>query len=215
MKKLLIGCAVLLALVAVGGTIGSYMVYRKVSSTVSGFAELATIPELERSVKNRTPFQAPASGEVKPAQLDRYMSVQQKVRSRLGTRVAEFERKYRTLLAKDSATVTDAPALISAYRDLATAYVEAKRVQVDALNEAGLTLDEYRWVRRQAYAALGMPMMDLDMSQLVHEVQSGRTPTSPVATTPLGPSGSPARLKLVEPHRKTLEANAGLAFFGL
>jgi hypothetical protein len=215
MKKLLIGCAVLLALVAVGGAIGSYMVYRKVSSTVSGFAELATIPELERSVKNRTPFQAPASGEVKSAQLDRYMSVQQKVRSRLGTRVAEFEQKYRTLLAKDSATVTDAPAVISAYRDLATTYVEAKRVQVDALNEAGLSLDEYRWVRRQAYAALGMPMMDLDMSQLVQEVQSGRTPTSPVATTPLGPSGSPATVKLVEPHRKTLEANAGLAFFGL
>ena len=215
MKKLLIGCAVLLALVAVGGTIGSYMVYRKVSSTVSGFAELATIPELERSVKNRTPFQAPASGEVKPAQLDRYMSVQQKVRSRLGTRVAEFEQKYRTLLAKDSATVTDAPALISAYRDLATTYVEAKRVQVDALNEAGLSLDEYRWVRRQAYAALGMPMMDLDVTQLVQEVQSGRTPTSPVATRPLGPSGSPATVKLVEPHRKTLEANAGLAFFGL
>jgi hypothetical protein len=191
------------------------MVYRKVSSTVSGFAELATIPELERSVKNRTPFQAPASGEVKSAQLDRYMSVQQKVRSRLGTRVAEFEQKYRTLLAKDSATVTDAPALISAYRDLATTYVEAKRVQVDALNEARLSLDEYRWVRRQAYAALGMPMMDLDMSQLVQEVESGRTPTSPVATTPLGPSGSPATVKLVEPHRKTLEANAGLAFFGL
>jgi hypothetical protein len=143
------------------------------------------------------------------------MSVQQKVRSRLGARVAEFEQKYRTLLAKDSATVTDAPALISAYRDLATTYVEAKRVQVDALNEAGLSLDEYRWVRRQAYAALGMPMMDLDMSQLVQEVQSGRTPTSPVATTPLGPSGSPATVKLVEPHRKTLEANAGLAFFGL
>jgi len=215
MKKLLIGCAVLLALVAVGGSIGSYMVYRKVSSTVSGFAELATIPELERSVKNRTPFQEPASGEVKPAQLDRYLSVQQKVRSRLGARVAEFEQKYRTLLAKDSATVTDAPALISAYRDLATTYVEAKRVQVDALNEAGLSLDEYRWVRRQAYAALGMPMMDLDMSQLVQEVQSGRTPTNPVSTTPLGPSGSPATVKLVEPHRKTLEENAGLAFFGL
>jgi hypothetical protein len=105
--------------------------------------------------------------------------------------------------------------LISAYRDLATGYVEAKRVQVDALNEAGLSLDEYRWVRRQAYTALGMPMMDMDVAQLVQQVQSGGTPARPVTTTPLGLSGTPATLKLVEPHRKVLEANAGLAFFGL
>ena len=215
MKKLAIGCVIFIALAVVGGTIGSYMVYRKVSSTMSGFAELATIPKLERSVRNQAPFRAPASGDVTPAQLDRYMSVQQKVRSRLGTRAAEIEEKYRTLLAKDSATVTDVPALIRAYRDLATGYVEAKRVQVNALNEAGLSLDEYRWVRRQAYAALGVPMMDLDIPQLVQEVQSGRTPAHPVTTTPLGPSGTPTTLKLVEPHRTTLEANAGLAFFGL
>jgi hypothetical protein len=215
MKKLAIGCVVLIAVVAIGGTIGSYMIYRKVSSTVSGFAELATIPEIERSVTNRTPFRAPASGELSPAQLDRYLTVQRRIRTHLGARVNEFERRYRTLLAKDSATVTDAPALISAYRDLATGYVEAKRVQVDALNEAGLSLDEYRWVRRQAYTALGMPMMDMDVAQLVQQVQSGGTPARPVTTTPLGLSGTPATLKLVEPHRKVLEANAGLAFFGL
>jgi hypothetical protein len=215
MKKLAIGCVVLIAVVAIGGTIGSYMIYRKVSSTVSGFAELATIPEIERSVTNRTPFRAPASGELSPAQLDRYLTVQRRIRTHLGARVNEFERRYRTLQAKDSATVTDAPALISAYRDLATGYVEAKRVQVDALNEAGLSLDEYRWVRRQAYTALGMPMMDMDVAQLVQQVQSGGTPARPVTTTPLGLSGTPATLKLVEPHRKVLEANAGLAFFGL
>jgi hypothetical protein len=215
MKKLAIGCVVLIAVVAIGGTIGSYMIYRKVSSTVSGFAELATIPEIERSVTNRTPFRAPASGELSPAQLDRYLTVQRRIRTHLGARVNEFERRYRTLLVKDSATVTDAPALISAYRDLATGYVEAKRVQVDALNEAGLSLDEYRWVRRQAYTALGMPMMDMDVAQLVQQVQSGGTPARPVTTTPLGLSGTPATLKLVEPHRKVLEANAGLAFFGL
>jgi hypothetical protein len=31
----------------------------------------------------------------------------------------------------------------------------------------------------------------------------------------VGPTGSPVVQKLVEPHRKALEENAGLAFFGL
>ena len=53
MKKAVIGCLVLVAVLAVGAAVASYVVYRKVSTTMSGFAELATIPELDRSVRNQ------------------------------------------------------------------------------------------------------------------------------------------------------------------
>ena len=119
------------------------------------------------------------------------------------------------LLAKDSATVADAPEIISAYRDLAAAYMDAKRAQVDALNRAGLSMEEYRWTRSRAYAALGVPLMDLDVARIIEGVKEGRRPAAPAYRMTVDPTGSPAVQKLVEPHRKALEANAGLAFFGL
>ena len=215
MKKLLIGCLVLAVVLAVTAGAASYYLYRKVDSTISGFKELGTVPELERSVRNKTPFTPPASGELTGAQLERYLAVQQQVRARLGAGAAEIEQKYKTLLAKDSATIVDAPAIISAYRDLAKTYVEAKRAQVAALNDAGLSLDEYRWVRRQAYAGIGMPLMELDVAQIMADVKAGHTPAQPTPSLNLTPTARPATVKLVEPHRKALEANAGLAFFGL
>lgn len=214
MKKAVIGCLILLGILVVSAGAASYFIYRKVSTTMAGFAELGTVPALERSVRNQAPFVPPASGELTTRQVDRLLGVQQAVRTRLGQRVGEFERKYETLLAKDSATVLDVPQLVSAYRDLAQAYVEAKRAQVDALNDAGLSLAEYRWVRTQSYAALGVPMADFDLARIVDDVRSGRTPAQP-PTPVIGPSGTDASRKLVEPHRKTLERNAGMAFFGL
>jgi hypothetical protein len=215
MKKAVIGCVIVMALLGVAAAVASYMAYRKVTATVAGFSQLGTVPELDRSIRTQASYDPPRSGEPSQAQVERLVQVQQAVRARLGTRVGEFERKYHTLLQKDSAAVTDIPALVSAYSDLAAGYVDAKRVQVEALNEAGFSLEEYRWVKRQTYGALGMPMMDLDVARMVTYVKNGRAPVQPDYRLPVGPTGSPASQKLVEPYRKTLEANAGIAFFGL
>jgi hypothetical protein len=215
MKKLAIGCAVLLAIGFLGAVGASYFAYHKVTSAFAGFAELGTLPEIERSVRKQGPYTAPPGGEPSPGQIDRLLGVQQAVRARLGARAEEIERRYRKLLAKDSATVVDAPEIISAYRDLAGAYMDAKRAQVEALNSAGFSLEEYRWTRSQVYAALGVPLMDLDVARMIADVKEGRQPEAPAYRMTVGPTGSPAVQKLVEPHRKVLEANTGLAFFGL
>ena len=215
MKKLAVGCVVLLALGVIGAGGASYFAYRKVSSTFAGFAELGTVPELERSVRNQRPFTPPPGGEPTQAQIAHLLEIQEAVRSRLGARADEIEHRYRRLLAKDSVTVVDAPELISAYRDLAGAYVDGKRAQVDALNHAGLSLEEYRWTRSRAYAALDMSLLDVDVSGIIEDVKAGRQPQTP-ATRPAGaPAPSPALRTRVAPHRRALEANVGLAFFGL
>ncbi len=215
MKKIAIGCAVVVVLLAAAAGVGSYLVYRKVSSAFGDFAQLATVPQLERSVRNQSSFTPAPSGELTEAQLQRLMRVQATVRARLGEKGAEFQQRYRALLEKDKATALDMPALVSAYRDIAVGYIDAKRAQVDALNEAGFSIAEYRWVRNQVYAALGMPMMDLDVAKIVEDVRAGRTPGEPERSIPLGPTGPPANQELVKPHKKTLEDNAALAFFGL
>jgi hypothetical protein len=215
MKKLAIGCAVLMLVGVVGAGGASYFAYRKVSSTFAGFAELGTLPELERSVRNQRPLAPPAGGEPSQAQLDRLLLVQQAVRTRLGVKAEEIERRYQRLLAKDSATVVDLPELVSAYRDLAGAYVDAKRAQVDALNRTGLSLEEYRWTRSRAYAALGMSLLDVDVAGIIEDVRTGRAPATPAVRLAEPASASPGLRRRVEAHRNTLEANAGLAFFGL
>jgi hypothetical protein len=214
MKKLVVGCLVVGGLLGVAGAAGSYVVYRKVRSGVSRFAQLATVRDLEKSVRNQAEFTPPASGELTPRQLERFLEVQQGVRQRLGRSVDELERKYRSQLEKKEATAADLPALVSAYGDLAAGFVDGKRAQVEALNQTGFSLAEYRWVRTQAYAAIGIEMVGLDLAQLIDDVTNGRTPASNSRLEP-APPASGRNQELVAPHRKVLEENVGLAFFGL
>ena len=218
MKKIAIGCGVIAIVALVAAAVATYFVVNKVQSTFAEFAALGEIPQIERGVRNKAPFTPPASAELTEPQVARFVQVQQQIRSLLGTRFAEFEANYKDLserMNRNQGTVFDAPAVINAYRDLTKAYVEAKRAQVAALNEAGLSLDEYRWIRTQAYAALGVPITDFDMSRVIEDIKEGREPQQPTGGVTVGPTGPEANRPLVEPHRTTLEANAALPFFGL
>ena len=216
MKKILIALAVVAALAFVAFVGAGYYVYRQVRSTVSQFAELGQVREIERGLRLRGAYTPPASAELTEAQVAKFMRVQAQVRQRLGERAAEFERKYRTLAQKDEPSLGDAPAVIAAYRDVAAAWIDAKRRQVDALNEAGLSLEEYRWIRDQAYRALGMPYVDLDISRIVAESAGG----APVHESgqlrgSIGETGPEANRRLIEKFKKDLENNVALASFGL
>lgn len=221
MKKLAIGCGLLLVLLLVGGAVAAYVVYSKVKSTVAEFAALGEIPAIERGVRNTGTFTPPDSGELTEAQVVRYVKVQQDVRALLGARFDEFQTKYAELskrMDKNQSTALDAPSVIAAYRDLARTYVDAKKAQVEALNRAGFSLGEYRWVRQQAYAAIGMPVMDLDVSKFIEDVTSGKSPEqrhAPSLGGSMGPTGPEANKTLVAPHKKGLEDNAALSYFGL
>jgi len=215
-KKVAIGCMSVLVVLVVSAGIVSFIAYRMISSTVSEFAQLARVPDLERSIRNQSAFAPPAAGELSRSQVDRFVSVQKTVRARLGARFEEFQIRYRDLLKKDDATALDLPQLVRAYRDVAAAYVDGKQAQVDALNEAGLSLQEYRWIGRQAYIALGVPMMHVDVGEIIDAIRNGRTPPDPEpGTIPIGPSGPAVNQQLVAPHRKPLEDNAPLRLFDL
>jgi hypothetical protein len=216
MKKLVIGCLGVLVLAGVGVAGVSYYLYRQVRSTVSQFAELGQIPEIERGVRLRGAFVPPSSEEVTPSQVDRFMRVQTQVRQHLGERFAELDQKYKTLSQKQNATIADAPSLIAAYRDVAAAWLDAKRTQVTALNDAGLSLEEYRWIRSQGYRALGVPYVDFDVGKMTEAIRAGRaTEQSGQLLGAIGPSGPVRNRTLFEPFRKQLEDNMPLASFGL
>ena len=216
MKKLAIGCLIIAGLGAVAAAGIGYYAYRQVKTTVSQFAELGQVPDIERGIRAQGAYAPPSSGELTGAQVERFMRVQTRIRERLGERFAELERKYKTLTDKKEATITDAPALIAAYRDIAAAWLDAKRTQVEALNDAGLSLAEYRWIRNQAYQAIGMPFVDLDLGRMVEQARSGeKVAEAGRLGGAIGKAGPEANRKLVEQFKKQLEDNVALATFGL
>lgn len=218
MKKIAIGCGILLVLLVIGGAIGTYFVVNKVKSTVEEFASLASVPDIEREITNRAGFAAPPSGELSDEQVSRYIRVQEHMRTHLGVRFDELNSKYQDLSRRMNAqqgSVLDAPEIIGAYRDLAKTYVDAKRAQVQALNQHGFSLNEYRWVRQQAYAALGVPIMNMDVSAFIEDVKEGNTPDQAKLEGAIEPTGPERNRQLVAPHKKVLEDNVALSFFGL
>ena len=216
MKKVAIGCLIVFVVAGVAVVGIGYYGYLKVRSTVAQLAELQKVPEIERGIRVKTPFVVPASGELTASQVDKFMKVTNAVRDRLVKDMAAFEKNYKTLAGKKDFTAADMPALLSAYSDMAIGWLDAKRAQVEALNEVGLSLDEYRWIRSEAYRALGVPFVDLDFARIAEQARSGGQPSAPVliggAFTGPGPASN---LKLVEKYRKQLEDYVPLASFGL
>lgn len=216
MKKFAIGCGVIVLLLGVAGVVVGYYLYRQVGSAVSQLSELSQIPEIERGISNRRAFTPPPTGDLTREQVERLVRVQTSIRSHLGNSIAKIETRYKALLTQDQSSIRDLPQLISAYRDLASTWVDAKHQQVAALNETGFSLDEYQWVREQAYTALGVPFVEFDITRAMDAVRNGQSPDeiTPLKGT-VEPGGSPTNRALVEGFRKQLEANIGLAALGL
>ena len=222
MNKFAIGCVGLLGVGVVGPAGASYYAYHRVTSAVAPLAELGSLAEIEGSVRKQGPYTPPVSGEPSPKQVERLLDVQQAVRARLGTRADEVYRRYRPYFEPvNGATVPVGGAVDSAVMgfrmslDLAGIYMEGKRAQVEALNRVGVSLEEYRWTRSRVYAAIGMPLPELDIAGIIADVQEGRQPATQAYPATEVPAGSPTVRRLVEPHRKVLEQNVGMAFFGL
>ena len=215
MKKVAIGCLVVLVVAGIAVAGGSYWAYMKVKATVQQFAQLSQVGEIERSVRKKDVYAPPASGELTAKQVNQLVQVLKSVRDRTGQNTAAFQRNYQALAQKKDATVIDLPSLVAAYRDIASGWLDAKKAQVDALNEAGLSLAEYRWIRAEAYRALDIPFFAVDFGRLADQVKSGTMPAeAPLDAVPSG-DVPPGNRKLVEPHRKEFEDYLPFVAFGL
>jgi hypothetical protein len=217
MKKLALGCGLVLVLTGMAAAGAAYFIYRQVSPLVSQFAEFGQVAEIERGVRRRGPFNPPPTAELTERQVQQLVQVQEQLRRRLGAHMKTFEAKYRELANRQDATLADAPAVLQAYGDLARTWLDAKKTQIEALNAADLSLEEYRWIRHEAYRALGQPFVDLDVGKLVEHARRGVHDSEAVgelrgAIQSFGPESN---RKLIERVKKLLEENLALAAFGL
>src|SRR5690606_28726242 len=98
--------------------------------------------------------------------------------------------------------------LASAYADILRLVVEAKELQVEALNANGFSLSEYAWVRGQVIRAAGYETFQVDLSALADDA-------SGAARRELQTTMVASNVELVKPYAEELEAMVPLAAFGL
>lgn len=203
MKKALGGCLIVaLLLLVLGGGALWWFVLRPAWNAGSQFmgaaTQLAELAQIDMQVTNRSVWTPPSDGIVPDASLQRFLAVQQTLQARVGTQLRVLETKYEELESRTTASGTE-PGLIDvvgAYGDLFALVREAKLAQVEALNAQGMSLDEYRWVRGEAYTALGLTDTDTAPDML----QGGAL------------ASNAERLR---PHRELLLQTAATAWLGL
>jgi len=159
MGKFLGGCLIvgLLLIAGVGGG-GYYFVYKPLSEFGGDIVRITKeYQELDGKVADRSSYAPPRDGVLSEEQFQRFLAVQRHMRSGMEARFSELEEKYEALRQRadgerGSPGVTE---MASAYREIGDLLVLAKRQQVEALNQQRFSLEEYKWVREQAYQALG------------------------------------------------------------
>jgi hypothetical protein len=220
MKKFAIGCAIVLVVLLVLGGIAGYFIWSKVGGSITGITKFTTsmqaVAEIEKEVKNTSAFTAPDNGELTEEMVSRFMKVQEHMQAKLGKRVDEFKATYDKLdknlkAEKRDASFTEA---MSALGDLASLLKDAKRAQVEGLNQTGFSIREYEWVRTQAYAAVGVIAGGFDMTKFAEQVKAGDTEGLSKADKEPLPDVPEKNKALIAPYEKQLKEWAPLAFFG-
>lgn len=216
MKKFLIGCLGLIVVLSIAGGIAGYIfVYRPISAGVKNITtnvqQIEEISKLDENISNKNSFAVPDDSVLSAAQVERYMTVQKTITDTLSEEIKVLDEKYTSLKHEDDSgiqSIRDIPKLIGAYSDIIEIVLDAKKLQVEALNSNGFSLDEYNWVKKQVFAAAGQTLTNFDLSKLTNG------DASPVEIAL--PTNIPEQnIQLLEKYKDNFEDYIGLAFFGL
>lgn len=222
-RSVVFGCVVVVFLLGIAVAAGLYFVWQ--SDTVQGgievakggagfassLAKLGELSELDRGIESDEAFVAPTDGELTAQQVERFVTVQRRVRDEMDGRLEAAQERFQDVPPEDSMKP-----LAEALSELASVATEAKRIQVEAVNDAGFSRQEYSWVKRQAYMALGVgDLSSVDLSDAMDAMREGGMEEAMERARQGGERmAPPANVALVEPHREVLEDWAPLALFG-
>ena len=222
MKKILVGCFIVLVVAVIGLSVAGFYAFRwarpMIDSTANYLDRAREMARLADRIAIKSPYVPPASGELTAPQVERFVAVQTRVRSELGARWTEIETKAAQIREKTQAnqrdlTFAEFTAVLS---DIAGIYMEARRVQVDALNVQKFSDAEYTWVRRRVYEAAGMEIAGgIDMSKIEDLAREGAMKSNVTLPDMPKPDVPEANIRLVKPHLAKIKEWVPMAFLGL
>lgn len=158
-KKLLTGCLVVVLVLVIGAGAAWWFLLRPMwnagGEMLSGAKDWATSLDLGKEITNQAPYDPPADGRLTPAQVAALVQVQQVVVREMGSDLRLLAERARAAQATRSAEQPPSLAdMATAYRETAALLGRLKSAQAAGVNAAGLSREEYAFVRRQAIAAL-------------------------------------------------------------
>lgn len=208
-KKILTGCLVVVLVAVIGLGLAWWFVLRPMwtagGEMVSGAKDWATTLDLGKDITNDAPFTAPADGRLTPAQVEALVQVQAVVVREMGADLSTLAERARSLeAARTGSQPPSLPELAMAAREVSGLVSRLRAAQSAGVNEAGLSRQEYAFVRRQALLALpllvdvpapgGLPGLSLDV------------PSSPAAL-----EAAQYNAELLRPHLPLLQQTLGAA----
>lgn len=158
-KKILTGCLVVVLVGAVGAGAAWWFLLRPMwnagGEMLSGAKDWATGLDLGDEIANQSPYDPPADGRLTPEQVEVLVAVQSSVVREMGDDLRTLaERARRAQASRAQGQPPDLQDVATLYREGMAVMGRLKAAQGRAVNAAGLSRDEYAFIRRQAMAAL-------------------------------------------------------------
>lgn len=221
MKKILGGCLIVLVVTLIGFGIAGYYAYRLARPMLENagdvIARAKEMTALGDRIVLKAPYVPPKNGELTLSQVERFLAVQTRIRSELDNQWANVETRSAEIRAKTAGqehlSLSEATTI---FKDLANIYLDARRVQVTALNTQKFSDAEYHWVRRRVWEAAGIQLASgMDMSAIEALARQGtQRPDFKLPDMPM-PEVPEQNIKLVKPHTAKLRDWIPIAVLGL
>ena len=215
-KKIALGCSITaIIIIAVIGSLLYFYIYVPAKDYMDEFVQLEEVKSLNEQIDNRTQYSPPVDGKMTSEQLEKYLQVQRIIHEGLGATFHDLEKKYENIQAAtdDRGRQPGFREALDLWTDVIGIIVEAKRAQVAGLNRAGLSLNEYHWIRKQVLGALGYGAFGLDLEEMVGD---------PTAIVMQSLESAPPDMEILEHNRKLVEAQKAeiekwvvISYFGL
>lgn len=157
-KKWLAGCLVVILVFVVGLGAAWWFVLRPMwnagSDLVQGAKDWASTVDLGDDIANTAPYAPPPDGYLTPAQVQSLVQVQEVFVAEMGPDLEKLAQRVRDAQALKNGGEASLQDVATAYSELTDLLKRARKAQANGVNAAGLSRDEYAYIRRQAFAAL-------------------------------------------------------------
>lgn len=211
-KKILLGCGILLVVgLVAGGILGYYFVYLPARDFVAGLSEVSQVVEMNAELDNQAGYTPPSDRLLTEGQVTTFVEVQRQMVSELDQRLAELKQKYERYGSGDAQPGLSE--LAGMWSDIKSVLFEAKQSQIRALNQQGMSIEEYRWVREEFYRAVGAEFVSVNLEQIAEAVKT-QNPDLIGETSPdqMAPE---ANRQLVAPYKDEVTNWIAYAWLGL
>ncbi|WP_299428942.1 hypothetical protein [uncultured Meiothermus sp.] len=206
----MLGCSGLLLFLGLAGWAAYSFLIRPAQTLVNDFRQIIT---LDNTVERQTAYTPPANALLSRDQVQRFLVVQRSVKEQLGERYQRIEARLNQLANQQVGQLTlDYRTALDLFRDSSSLMLDAKGIQVQALNLQNFSPQEYAWVRSQVYAALGFGVPSLNPQEILRQIGGGNFNPRVDMIKPTAP---PENVRLVEPFRAELVSYYPFTWFGL